>query len=70
MSQKFDFSFQDTLKIETWRYIMSTIGYVRVSTDEQTTENQQRQTVERYQIDKWFNDEVTSGTTKAIGLDG
>ena len=45
-------------------------GYVRVSTDEQTTENQQRQTVERYQIDKWFNDEVTSGTTKAIGLDG
>lgn len=49
---------------------MSTIGYVCVSTDEQTTENQQRQTVERYQIDKWFIDEVTSGTTKAIGLDG
>lgn len=49
---------------------MSTIGYVRVSTDEQTTENQQRQTGERYQIDKWFIDEVTSGTTKAIGLDG
>lgn len=34
---------------------MSTIGNVRVSTDEQTTENQQRQTVERYQIDKWLS---------------
>ncbi|MHC7443588.1 recombinase family protein, partial [Klebsiella pneumoniae] len=27
---------------------MSTIGYVRVSTDEQTTENQQQQIAERY----------------------
>ncbi|HDE1087495.1 TPA: recombinase family protein [Klebsiella quasipneumoniae] len=49
---------------------MSTIGYVRVSTDEQTTENQQQQIAERYHIDKWFIDEATSGTTKAIGRHG
>ena len=43
---------------------MSTIGYVRVSTDEQTTENQQQQIAERYHIDKWFIDEATSARQK------
>lgn len=49
---------------------MATIGYVRVSTDEQTTENQQRQIKERYKVDKWFTDEATSGITEALTRSG
>ncbi|EAM3083591.1 recombinase family protein [Salmonella enterica] len=49
---------------------MATIGYVRVSTDEQTTANQQQQIAERYNVDKWFSDEATSGTTAAQSRDG
>ncbi|HDS4345643.1 TPA: recombinase family protein [Enterobacter hormaechei subsp. steigerwaltii] len=44
---------------------MATIGYTRVSTDDQTTENQRQQIAERYKIDKWFNDDAVSGTTAA-----
>ncbi|ECY4911720.1 recombinase family protein [Salmonella enterica subsp. enterica serovar Bredeney] len=50
---------------------MATIGYVRVSTDEQTTANQKQQITERYgKIDKWFTDEATSGTKLAMTRNG
>lgn len=49
---------------------MAIIGYVRVSTDDQTTENQKQQIAERYNVDKWFTDEATSGTTSAMSREG
>ncbi|HGA5020726.1 TPA: recombinase family protein [Salmonella enterica subsp. enterica serovar Javiana] len=49
---------------------MAVIGYVRVSTDEQTTENQQQQLSERFNVERWFIDEATSGTTAAMSRTG
>jgi putative DNA-invertase from lambdoid prophage Rac len=43
----------------------TTIAYVRVSTDEQTTNSQRHAIETRYQIAKWFSDEATSGVIKA-----
>lgn len=43
----------------------ATIAYVRVSTDDQTT-NAQRHAIEnRYKVARWFSDEATSGVIKA-----
>ncbi len=43
----------------------ATIAYVRVSTDDQTT-NAQRHAIEsRFKVDRWFSDEATSGAIKA-----
>ncbi|MCE9684471.1 recombinase family protein [Halomonas alkalisoli] len=43
----------------------ATIAYVRVSTDDQTT-NAQRHAIEsRYKVARWFSDEATSGAIKA-----
>lgn len=43
----------------------TTIAYVRVSTDDQTT-NAQRHAIEsRYKVARWFSDEATSGAIKA-----
>lgn len=39
----------------------ATIAYVRVSTDDQTTENQRRAIEERYKVSKWFADDGVSG---------
>ncbi|WP_028453232.1 recombinase family protein [Chitinilyticum aquatile] len=44
---------------------MTTIAYLRVSTDDQTTENQRQQIAARYSISKWFRDEAISGTVRA-----
>ncbi len=45
---------------------MSIIGYVRVSTNEQTIENQKQQIAEAgYKVAKWFTDEGVSGGVKA-----
>ncbi len=41
------------------------IGYARVSTDDQTTENQKQAIEERYNVSKWFTEEAVSGATKA-----
>lgn len=49
---------------------MSIIAYTRVSTDDQTTENQQQQIAGRFNVDKWFSDEATSGTTAAQSREG
>lgn len=43
----------------------SVIAYVRVSTDEQTTENQRRTIEARYNISKWFVEEGVSGSIPA-----
>lgn len=39
----------------------SIIAYVRVSTEDQTTENQRRAISERYKVSKWFADNGISG---------
>ncbi|HDC4536573.1 TPA: recombinase family protein [Enterobacter asburiae] len=49
---------------------MAIIGYVRVSTSEQTVINQKKQIAETYNVDKWFCDEAVSGTTSAASRDG
>jgi putative DNA-invertase from lambdoid prophage Rac len=42
-----------------------TFGYVRVSTDDQTTENQKRSIAERYQNVRWYSDDAVSGAVVA-----
>lgn len=45
---------------------MSTvIAYVRVSTDDQTTENQKQAIEGRYKVSKWFREEGISGAIPA-----
>jgi len=41
------------------------VAYTRVSTDDQTCENQRRTIAERYKVDKWFSDDGVSGTVAA-----
>lgn len=45
------------------------IGYIRVSSKEQTVENQKLELAKVYNIDRWFADEAVSGTVKAIQRD-
>ncbi|MDC6932114.1 recombinase family protein [Escherichia coli] len=49
---------------------METIGYCRVSTREQSIDNQKLQIEKFHKVDKWFVDEAVSGTTKATSRDG
>lgn len=46
------------------------IGYVRVSTDEQTTGAQRHQIESKYKVDRWFADDAVSGATKAVSREG
>ena len=48
----------------------SVIAYVRVSTDDQTTEAQRHTISQRFNVNEWFSDEATSGATKALQRDG
>lgn len=49
----------------------TTIGYVRVSTSDQTVENQKQQIEEAgYKVAKWFTDEAVSGGIKATDRKG
>jgi len=43
----------------------ATIAYLRVSTDDQTTENQRRTIEARYKVSKWFVEEGVSGAIPA-----
>lgn len=43
----------------------ATIAYLRVSTDDQTTENQRRAIEARYKVSKWFVEEGVSGAIPA-----
>ena len=47
-----------------------TIAYVRVSTDDQSTDAQRHEIAKRYTIAEWFSDEATSGATKAMQRPG
>ncbi|MCG9058025.1 recombinase family protein [Laribacter hongkongensis] len=50
---------------------MATIAYMRVSTDDQTIDNQRHQiTGKGYQIDRTFIDEAVSGSINAASRDG
>lgn len=44
---------------------MTTLAYVRVSTDDQTTESQRHAIDSRYKVTKWFTDDAVSGVTQA-----
>ena len=49
----------------------TTIGYVRVSTSDQTVENQKQQINEAgYHISKWYVDEAVSGSVRAVERSG
>ncbi|MBF8730866.1 recombinase family protein [Pseudomonas guariconensis] len=48
----------------------ATIAYVRVSTDDQTTEAQRHAISQRFNVNEWFSDEATSGATKALQREG
>jgi len=48
----------------------ATIAYVRVSTDDQTTEAQRHAISQRFNVSEWFSDEATSGATKALQREG
>lgn len=48
---------------------MATIGYVRVSTGEQSVDSQ-RHALDSYKVDKWFSDEGVSGAVKALERPG
>lgn len=43
----------------------SVIAYVRVSTDDQTNENQRRAIESRYKVSRWFEEEGVSGSIPA-----
>lgn len=43
----------------------ATIAYVRVSTEDQSTDTQRAIIEERHKVDRWFVDEATSGAIKA-----
>lgn len=49
---------------------MAVIGYVRVSTKEQTLEGQKHALVSKFAIAKWFEDGAVSGNVKAIDRPG
>lgn len=49
---------------------MAVIAYIRVSTDDQTTENQKRTISERYNVDSWFEDAAVSGTVAMLERPG
>ena len=45
---------------------MSVLAYLRVSTDNQTCENQRLAIQERYQVSKWFVEDAVSGLVPAV----
>jgi len=47
-----------------------TIAYTRVSTSDQTTESQQHSIQERHSVDRWYSDEGTSGSVRALDRPG
>lgn len=49
---------------------MATIGYIRVSTTEQSTDAQRHSLGELYSVDRWFEDAGVSGAVKALERPG
>lgn len=46
------------------------VGYLRVSSDQQTNENQKQAIEQRFNVEKWFTDHAVSGLVKACDRDG
>lgn len=49
---------------------MSTIAYTRHSSKTQSSESQVHAISERYNVEKWFSDDATSGTVKCLDRSG
>ena len=49
---------------------MTVLAYVRVSTEDQSTEAQRHAIAQLHNVEHWFADEATSGATKAIQRPG
>lgn len=49
---------------------MTVLAYVRVSTEDQSTNAQRHAITERHNIGKWFEDQAVSGATKALERPG
>lgn len=49
---------------------MTVLAYVRVSTEDQSTEAQRHAIAQLHKVEHWFADEATSGATKAIQRPG
>lgn len=49
---------------------MATIGYVRVSSTDQSTDAQKHAIEARHNVDRWFMDQATSGSIKAKRREG
>lgn len=49
---------------------MTTLAYVRVSTEDQSTEAQRHGIAQLHNVEHWFSDEATSGATKALQRPG
>lgn len=47
-----------------------TVGYLRVSSDQQTNENQKQAIEQRYKVEKWYTDHAVSGLVKAADREG
>ncbi|EZP68815.1 recombinase family protein [Pseudomonas sp. RIT357] len=49
---------------------MTVLAYARVSTDDQSTDAQCHSIAELHNVEHWYTDEATSGTTKALRRPG
>ncbi|QJC81910.1 recombinase family protein [Pseudomonas umsongensis] len=49
---------------------MTVLAYVRVSTEDQSTEAQRHSIAQTHNVEHWFDDEATSGATKAAQRSG
>lgn len=49
---------------------MTVLAYVRVSTEDQSTNAQRHAITERHNVGKWFEDQAVSGATKALERPG
>lgn len=47
-----------------------TVGYLRVSSDQQSNENQKQAIEQRYKVEKWYTDHAVSGLVKAADREG
>jgi len=49
---------------------MATIGYLRVSSSDQSTHSQRSEIESRYRVERWWSDEATSGALPALQRTG
>tara|TARA_R110000851_G_scaffold13675_8_gene46617 strand:- start:3158 stop:3721 length:564 start_codon:yes stop_codon:yes gene_type:complete len=49
---------------------MATIGYLRVSSNDQSTHSQRSEIANRHNVERWWSDEATSGVLPALQREG